>query len=732
VLAAFTITTFANAALLFLLEPLFSKQVLPALGGSSAVWTTCMMSYQGILLAGYVYVHLGTRWLGVRRHAAAHMLLLGASLWFLPVSLAPGWTPPAGGTPVFWLLGLLLASIGLPFFCLSAGAPLLQRWFAGTGHPRRADPYFLYAASNAGSMLALVAYPLMVEPLLPIRAQSTIWSAAFVALGLAAAACAVVVWRAPALGAESAPAASGEPGIAWRRRWGWLALSAVPSSLLLGVTAHLSTDVAPVPLLWVVPLTLYLVTFVWAFSPRRRSQDRLARVLRLLALPLVLMLALGLTVPLPAMVLWELTVFTLIAAVCHARLASDRPGVDHLTEYYVWMSLGGLLGGVFNALVAPSVFAGLYEYPAALAAGLGLAAAPLVRDAQTRPWWKEVALAAAVGAGSLGVASLATSTFAPGNLLVRFVLAAAGGLVLLACAERPLRLALTSAAVYAGIAAARSAADGTILHARSFYGAYQVQRAVIDGRPMHMLVHGSTIHGAQFRDSANAKEPLTYYARSGPIGDAFASLPARIISGRIAAVGLGTGSLACYAQPAARWTFLEIDPMVVHLAASSGQFDYLRRCAPGAPIQLGDARIVLSRAPDRQYDLLVLDAFTSDAVPTHLLTREAFREYVRVLAPGGVLLVHVSNRHLRLDQVVQAGALDAGMVAWVRESAPSLAERKGMITPARWIVLARDAQSLGTLTARDGWQSLATPPVSWRDDFSNVIGIMKLPWSGWR
>jgi SAM-dependent methyltransferase len=725
VLAAFTATTFANAALLFLLEPLFSKQVLPALGGSSAVWTTCMMSYQGILLAGYVYVHLGTRWLGVRRHAAIHVLLLGASLLFLPVSLAPGWTPPEGGTPVFWLLGLLLASIGLPFFCLSAGAPLLQRWFAGTGHPRRADPYFLYAASNAGSMIALVAYPLVVEPLLPLKAQSSVWSAAYVALGLAAATCAVVMWRAPASGTESAPVVTGEPGIAWRRRWRWLALSAMPSSLLLGVTAHLSTDVAPVPLLWVAPLALYLLTFVWAFSPRSRSADQIARFLRLLALPLLLVLALGVMVPLPAMVLWELTVFTLLAAVCHARLASDRPAVNHLTEYYVWMSLGGVLGGVFNALVAPVIFPGLYEYPAALAAGLGLAAAPLARDARARPWWKEVALAAAIGAVAWGVASFVAARFGAGNLLVRLVLAAVGALVLLACAERPLRLTLVAAAVYAAVAMAASGSDGTLLQARSFYGAYRVQRAEIDRRPIHVMVHGSTIHGAQFRDSASARDPLTYYARSGPIGDAFASLPART-------TGLGTGSLACYARSGSRWTFVEIDRLVVRLATSLGHFDYLQRCAPDAQVRLGDARIVLSRTPDRQYDLLILDAFTSDAVPTHLLTREAFREYARLLVPDGVLLVHVSNRHLRLEHVVQAGARDAGMVAWVRRSAPPRAERDRMVTAAHWIALSRDAKSLGTLPTRDGWHALAASPVSWRDDFSNVVGIMNVPWAGRR
>jgi SAM-dependent methyltransferase len=728
-LLVFTLTTFANAALLFLVEPLFSKLVLPLLGGSSAVWTTCMLFYQGVLLAGYVYVHLGSRWLGARRQAAVHLALFAASCLFLPVALAPGWTAPTEGTPVFWLLGFMLASLGLPFFCLSAGAPLLQRWFAGTGHPRRDDPYFLYAASNAGSMVALLAYPLLVEPLLPLTAQSRAWSVAYGVLGLALAASAALLWRSHRPAAD-APAAVARPSAAesipWSRRARWLALSAVPSSLLLGVTAHLSTDVAPVPLLWVVPLALYLLTFVWAFSPRgARTSEATARGARLVAILFVVALAFGWKIP-PALALpWELIVFTLLTVVCHTRLAADRPAVGNLTEYYVWMSLGGVIGGVFNALVAPVVFPGLYEYPLALVAGLGLVAAALPHDARRGLWWRDVAVAAGVGFAVWGAMTAAASQAGVAGAVLKLALSGAAAVALLACADRPLRLTLAAGAAFGAFSLAGGGGSGDVLlRARSFYGSYRVERIRPAADTIRMMVHGSTIHGAQFVDAARAREPLTYYARSGPVGDAFAALPGRTVAGRVAAVGLGTGSLACYAVSGARWTFFEIDPVVVRMATPGGQFDFVERCAPGARVRLGDARVVLSRMPDGQFDLLVLDAFSSDAIPTHLLTREAFRDYARLLAPGGVMLVHVSNRYLRLGHVVQAGAADLGMRGWTRRSVPTDAERAQLITPAEWIALARRPEDVGGLAGRPGWRPLDAAPVAWSDDFSNVVGIL--------
>ncbi|GJG86421.1 hypothetical protein tb265_16020 [Gemmatimonadetes bacterium T265] len=724
VLCVFVAATFANAALLFLVEPLFSKLVLPVLGGSSAVWTTCMLFYQGVLLAGYAYAHLGARWLGPRRHGALHLALVAASCAALPVALARGWSPPAAGTPVLWLLGLLTVSLGAPFFCLSAGAPLLQRWFAATDHPARHDPYFLYAASNAGSLLALLAYPTLVEPRIAVHAQSRAWSVAYLALGVGLACCAAVVWT--ARGAAGRPAAADAPAITWRRRGRWLALSAVPSSLLLGVTTHLSTDVAPVPLLWVVPLALYLVTFIWAFArPGRASTQAAARLQTLLVVPLLFVSALALQVPILPALVWHLLAFFVTALVCHVRLAADRPEVGALTAYYVWMSAGGVLGGVVNALVAPAVFAGVYEYPLAMVAGLGLARATLPAAGRLTSWGQDSGVAAGLGLVAWVAGRSVLAHPAIGLRLGAFLLVSVAALGLLALGERPRRFALGAGAVALGFALAHAGVDGVELRARSFYGAYEVRRVATADATFQLLVHGTTVHGAQNVAPARAREPLTYYARSGAVGDLFAALPPRVTGGRVGVVGLGTGSLACYARPGSRWTFFEIDPLIVQIARGSGAFSYLQRCTPHAAVVLGDARVALSRVAPGTFDLLLLDAFTSDAVPTHLLTTEAFRQYARVLAPGGVLAVHVSNKYLALDRVV-AGAADAlGWTALTRTSTPDAAAQRGWVQEARWIAIARQPGDEGTLASRPGWAALRAAPVAWRDDFANVLAVFR-------
>jgi hypothetical protein len=393
-LALFALVVFANAALLFTVEPLFGKLVLPLLGGTSAVWSTCMMFYQGVLLGGYLYAHFGGRLLGGRAFAGVHLALFALACVTLPIQVAVGWTPPTTGTPVPWLLGLLGVSLGLPFFVLSAGAPLLQRWYADTA-PQGADPYVLYAASNAGSLMALLAYPALLEPLATLRAQSLGWSVAFVLLALLFGACALRLWRA----SGSVGGVLNDPGSAVvapttvrGQRPRWLLLSAIPSSLLLGTTSYLTTDIAPVPLLWVVPLALYLITFIVAYGAgARRVPDWLPRAARLLLIPTVLVTVLEVRVPIGPTLAWTLATFVAVALVCHLRLAAERPAPAHLTEYYAWISLGGLLGSAFNVLVAPGLFDAAYEYPLALVAALVLmatsgrrAATPEVLDRSAR------------------------------------------------------------------------------------------------------------------------------------------------------------------------------------------------------------------------------------------------------------------------------------------------------------------------------------------------------------
>jgi hypothetical protein len=607
ILVLYVVAILGNAALLFSVEPLFSKLVLPLLGGSSAVWTTCMMFYQAALLAGYAYAHLGTRWLSGRAQAITHVALLAVSCLALPVRVAPGWSPPTSGTPVLWLFGLLTVSLGAPFLALSAGAPLIQRWFAHTGHPRRADPYFLYAASNVGSLVALLAYPTVIEPLLPLSRQARLWSAAYVGLGVVLVLCALVAWRGltaerTTLAAEQAGApAPAETPIRAARVARWVALSALPSSLLLGVTTHLSTDVAPVPLLWVGPLALYLATFIWAFGRQARGAPvLLVRVQALVVIPLVLYTAIGATSPLIVGLPWHLVAFTVTALACHARLAADRPPPAALTGYYLWISVGGLLGGAFNSLVAPLLFSAVTEYPVALALGLGLVAA--ARPGSSVVWRGRDLIIAGGSAPWRGAVCAWPSPYPADGGLQR--LALLGGLavvavLLLAAAERPWRLGLAATLALAGIGAARAAATGSLFAGRSFYGAYRVTTARGDSA-IRILEHGTTIHGAQDTRPALSREPRTYYARSGPVGDLFAALPPAVTGGRIGAVGLGSGSLACYARPGARWTFFEIDPLMVRIARDPALFTFLSACAPDAQVVLGDARLALARRPARR------------------------------------------------------------------------------------------------------------------------------------
>ena len=721
--ATYLAAVFLNAALLFTAELLFGKLVLPLLGGTSAVWSTCMLFFQAVLLGGYLYAHVAVRTLGTQRSAVVHLALGALALATLPLALPDGWTPPVAGSPVPWLLALLGASLGAPFFALSAGAPLLQRWFADAAPGT--DPYRLYAASNLGSVAALLAYPLALEPALTLPRQSSAWTAAFAALLVLLVACAWPLRRA-GRGAEASPPAA-TPPVPAGTRLRWIALSAVPSSLLLGVTAHVTSDVAPLPLLWVGPLALYLLTFVAAFgsgSPEREPAWLLSLV-RLVVIPLLLATALRFVFGTAAALLPHLLGFTLLALLCHRRLAAARPATERLTEYYAWISLGGLLGSAFNVLAAPLAFSSLLEYPLALLAALALLGTP--GDRSARAIQRDVVIAAAWGA-ALGVLGVLLVRFGPDvDDLLRVALLAPAGVALLGAAERPTRVALVGLSVLLACLTSGVAAGGmrTLARARSFYGTYSVRLDAGGGSvPVHLLAHGTTVHGVQRRDAASRREPLAYYARSGPVGDAFAALPAAT-RGRIAAVGLGAGALACYALPGAAWTFYEIDPVVVALARDTSLFSFLHDCAPASGMVLGDARVRLARTPAASVDLLVLDAFTSDAIPMHLLTREAFAEYAQRLSPHGVLLVHVSNRHLDLEPVVAATARAAGLRGVTRLAVPNAAEAARGVYTAQWIALAARERSLGALPARPGWRPLPEAGTVWSDDYSNLLGALR-------
>ena len=831
--ALFSLTLFLSAALLFTVQPMFAKMVLPLLGGVPAVWNACLVFYQAALLAGYLYAHLSLAWLGPRRQAVLHLALLGLAWLALPIHVAQGWLPPATTFPAPWLWMLLAVSLGLPFLAVSASAPMLQAWFARTRGPAGRDPYFLYAASNLGSLLALLAYPLVIEAQATLARQSGGWAIGYGLLMALVAACAVTLWRTPVEIAENAPSPPGHhaqqgrlpscrvrqagegrkqpspaaddsqgarrvfdrPAI--RRRLRWLALSLVPSSLLLGVTTYISSDIAPMPFLWVVPLALYLLTFVLVFAPRTilplRWMVRLQPFLIVAAVVTLLCNGAALREVLLFGSL-HLATFFVTAMVCHGQLAAERPEPSQLTEFYLWMSLGGVVGGLFSALVAPVVFNSVLEYP------LMMAVACLLRPRQgSRHSPNAVRPAAGTGhhvpMAAVGVplaegpglpqgepAARTTRRTAHGVYLLlwgreRFLLPATALLFCLIVAwglrsgsflsgwrftdtavMRILTVGLAAFATFLlrrrpavfGTAVAALAAislwsveTGTrLLDAkRSFYGILRVEHDPIWNT--NQLLHGTTNHGLQSLVESQRHEAQGYYHRTGPLGgifELFKTSPAPLRKGEgsneprrslaeVGVLGLGVGTIAAYAEPGQRFTFYEIDPAVERIARNTDYFTYLADCRGTAEVILGDARLSLEHGPERKFDLLIVDVFSSDSVPVHLMTREAFKIYQDRLNPRGVLALHISSRYLDLELTLGKLAEDAGLTArlWRDVDAAGVVGRFVSV----WVVMAKNPADLGSLATDPRWQPLARDPGPvWTDDFSNVAGTLKWKSSG--
>ena len=767
----FAAALFVSAFLLFWVQPLVGKMALPLLGGTPAVWNTCMLFFQAALLGGYAYALALTRWLSARAQAAVHVGLLLAAALALPAAagVAAAGGVPEGESPAWWLLKTLLVTVGPPFFVLSASAPLLQRWFSRTRDASAPDPYFLYAASNAGSLLALLGFPLLLEPNLTLGRQSGAWALGYGALALLIAACAAAALRSRAGDRAEPPATSPGEGahfeegrhVTLRRRLWWVLLAFVPSSLVLGVTTYITTDLAAVPLLWVIPLSLYLLSFVIVFARRRLIPLGFgARLVPGAAVLLALVYLSGASEPAWFLILFHLLFLFAASLVCHGQLADDRPPPSRLAEFYLCLAAGGALGGLFNALVAPLAFDTLVEYPLVILLASYLRPAfrrergslfgfrlgarreeapPDEGGAEDKlnvydvlwPFLAGVLTAALLFAvrqfEMTDVERVAVSLGVPLFLLNHLF------------APRPARFALGLGAVMAA-AALFSGATGRTLHAsRSFYGTHRVEADAAD--TVHWLHNGSTLHGKQFTSPARRCEPTSYYHREGPLGSVFEALRARVSAGdvkagepprpstprSIAVVGLGAGTTAAYARAGEAWTFYEIDPAVVRVAREPAFFTYLSECS-AAPVGvvLGDARLRLREAPDAAYDLIALDAFSSDAVPAHLLTREALALYLSKLAPRGVLAFHVSNRSLELERVVGGLAADAGLHARLFDDDRS--DDETGLDPSTWVALAREAEDLGPLASDARWRPLdaSTHRLElWRDDFSDLIGVFR-------
>jgi spermidine synthase len=663
-------TIFLSSFLLFLVQPLIARLILPWFGGSAAVWTTCMLFFQALLLGGYAYAHFLEKKLPQGKlQPLLHTLLLAAAVAMLPISPSEAWKPAGGDEPISRILMLLGASVGLPYFLVASTSPLLQAWFA-RARPGE-NPYRLFAISNLASLIALVGYPFVVEPFLAAHEQVKLWSWLFVAFAVL---CAAVAWRTPRTEVrETETTVEPVPG---RQIVLWLALSATGSVLLLAVTNHLTQNVAAVPLLWLAPLTLYLLTFIIAFEGSNwyRPQYLWPLVLVWLAVMAWLLVDEDYHFNLPMQLGVFLPGLFLGCLFCHGELYRLRPAPQHLTKFYLMVSAGGALGGLLVAVVAPLTLDAYYEL------GIGMTV---------------LALLAALRFAQLGRVQ-----------------------------------GLASLAVLMGVAAC-AAYDGFHYHRdvrvseRGFYGVLRVKEYNSPGEHGHLrrLVHGAIMHGEQYMSDDRRRFITTYYQETSGIGVAIKSRGNAPI--RVGVIGLGTGTIAAYGRPGDVYRFYDIDPRVIKLAKS--EFTFLGDSAAGIEVALGDARLTLEREPPQNFDVLAVDAFSSDAIPVHLITKEALGVYLRHVKSDGIVAFHVSNRFLNLIPVVARIAKEHGAHA-VLVNDDSEDDDDSLRSKSDWVLVSRDPAALkreaivkaGAEEAEDrpGWRT-------WTDDYSNLIQILK-------
>jgi hypothetical protein len=845
----FALALFSSAALIFVLQPLFARMVTPLLGGSPQVWNTSMAFFQGALLAGYLYAHLLQRVKDLRVQAVVHVIVLLAAWLVLPIQVTSLLGPPTSDHPALWLVGVLTLSVGAPFAAASATAPLLQAWYARTGRSDAHDPYYLYAASNLGSFGGLLAYPIIIEPLLGAQAQSGAWTAGYVLVAAMIALAAGLAIAAHGQAPKPLEHIAAPP--TWRQRAYWIAAAAVPSALSLAVTLHITTDVASAPMLWVAPLALYLATFVLAFAKGSERIEPATLLIHPFALALMVILAYTSSGNWVGSVSGILGGFFFSALVCHLALARSRPSADRLTEFYLYVSLGGVLGGAFAALAAPLIFNNVYEYPLALAAvclfrprapsdmprlsdaslagaiamlalalflmapqwgsiastfilaALGAAAALIAAGwgdeskptpfryaffgvaalhaalvvwvafnidtvflqeivegrprVETREPWNYLLLASsflvllfAVHAtvqprrDERRVADIALGVTIPSTVLIimlvligaRLNANALSIMGILFCAlaiflnrMRPFILATLVVITFAIIMLDDVRGVRIITQDRSFFGVLRTR--VIEDRDdptvpqVRILMHGTTIHGAQLAAPALARQPLTYYHPRTALGEAILAGLSTNDPSSLALIGLGTGSTACLMRPQDRLTIYEIDPEVVRLSTQpGGDFTYVPICQPNAQVELGDARLQIAEAPDASFDVVVVDAFSSDAIPAHLLTREAIALYLRKTRPNGIVVLHLSNRNLALVSEAARVARDLNAPALQRVSEqfdqPYVGYYGGLAASVMIVAHTPEALNRLVLPSHD-WRVFPAPPGrGWTDDYINV------------
>lgn len=718
--AFFATTIFASAALVFLVEPMVAKLVLPLLGGGPSIWNTSLAFFQAALLAGYFYANALQRLPTVRAQVIVHCAVLVVSALALPLRVNEALGAPSSEHPALWLLGVLTVSIGAPFAALSATAPLVQAWYARVMHLGEGEgPYWLYSASNLGSLIALVAYPVIVEPTLPVHAQTLGWSLGYGAFILLLAGLGFTAARSPELGPARIEAAEPAATVTNRDRLTWLALAAIPSSLMLGVTTHITTDVASAPFLWVAPLALYLLTFIIAFQRRPLINPHTALIIQAAAAAACAALLPFRATQIALLLPVHLVAFFFTALICHQAMVARRPHPSRLTEFYLWMSVGGVVGGGFNAFIAPVIFSNTWEYPLVM-----------VLACFARPWgsgrfemWRwPVFLAGVAAAAAIPFLGSVNSP----DLVVKAALATA-----IVAAFLLRNRALMFAAMLLMTMIASMALGGKLekgVTQRSFFGVVRISDWTVPGLggPVKMIAHGSTLHGAQAQIPARKCQPLVYYAPETPIGQVFRSVGERVHPMRVGAVGLGAGTVAAYNRAGDRLTFFEIDPLVIKISNDPRNFSYTTECAKGqVDFILGDARLTVAKQPDQAFDLLLIDAFSSDAVPAHLLTVEAVRNYLAKLKPQGVLVLHLSNRNLDLIAPAMAVAHAAGGTALFQHYVPPPGTPFLAQSAEDALIVVKDPAALAPFRANPHWgpaDPTRVPP--WTDDYTNLPGAL--------
>lgn len=739
----YALTLLLSAALLFSVQPMFSKMILPLLGGTPQVWNTAMLFFQLCLLGGYAYAHGTSRYLSIRTQAILHLILLSAFSLVLPFAIPEGWDPPVDKDPTLWQLSLMAATVGGPFFILAGSAPMLQRWFTVSGHPDAQNPYFLYGASNLGSMTALLAYPVAIEPLLTLTGQAESWASGYFALAGMTAISALLIWKnARAERRSSATATASdipEDFITWKKRGYWLLLSFIPSSLMLGVTTFLTTDIASVPLLWIIPLAIYVGTFILVFSRSPLLSQRQITPGFEIALIVLIIQLVGLSgTPIHPfyLIALHITLFFFAAMLCHTALAEAKPPASKLTEFYLIMSIGGAIGGFFNAIIAPQIFIIPLEYV------LVLALAAFIRHEQD----PAQSLGKAYNAIKTFIRSRSLDALFSKNMLMMALVIIAGifafGLgdktVLQNCAalvavglvmlkkERWL-FAISACFILAlfppGFNWGQHGFTKIVHMDRNFFG---VIRIVETNENERILLHGTTNHGAQALDERYRLTPLSYYSPLSPINDAFAYWNEQEGEQNVAVIGLGIGVTACFKKPERHFDFFEIDPEIAAIAQNREYFTYLSDCGSPYDIIMGDGRLTIQKKPDSYYDVIITDAFSSDNIPIHLMTEDAFRIYLQKLKPDGMVIINASNNFIDLEPAISQIAKTLGVTAMAQvTNGGQLEGTKLKYYPAHFMVLTRSPKVVAWLEEK-GWSAgmFRDGVKSWSDQYSNIISVM--------